>query len=125
MSHVSEIAEERDLTPEEASLLVWMLEHAGSQGAKYLSQVKSARVWSRCGCGCASINLEIGGNRPSIGQGMKIIADFDYRTDEGYQCGAFVFENGGLLTGMEVWSQDGLCTPSMLPKTESLIPLNA
>jgi hypothetical protein len=102
MSHKSEIAEERGLSPEETSLLVWMLEHAGPQAANYLSQVKNARVWSRCCCGCASINLEIGAVRPSIGDGMQIVADFEYRTDEGHLCGAFVFENGGLLAGLEV-----------------------
>jgi hypothetical protein len=37
--------------------------------------------------------------------------------------GVFVFERGGLLAGLEVWSQDGLAEAKSLPSTELLRPI--
>ena len=69
------------------------------------------------------MDLAVGGVTPPPGGGMGILADFEYRTADGHLCGAFVFERAGLLAGLEVWSMDGLATPSTLPAAEQLRPL--
>jgi len=62
---------------------------------------------------------------PPAGGGIGILADFEYRTAEGHLCGAFVFERAGSFAGLEVWSVDGLSTPSTLPAIEQLQPLGS
>jgi hypothetical protein len=37
--------------------------------------------------------------------------------------GVFVFERGGLLAGLEVWSQDGLAPAVAFPNTDQLRPV--
>jgi hypothetical protein len=54
-----------------------------------------------------------------------ILADFEYRTADGHVCGAFVFERAGVLAGLEVWSQDGQSTPSVLPSPTQLRPIGS
>jgi hypothetical protein len=100
-----------------------MLEHGTASAAQCLPQLAKARVVSRCNCGCASIDLAIDGVVPTLGLPISVLADFEYRTSESHLCGAFVFERAGLLAGLEVWSVDGLSTPSMLPETSQLHPL--
>jgi hypothetical protein len=123
MTYEGEIPEDRELTEEEIALIRWMLMHGASKASEFLPQLDRARVSSRCSCGCASIDLAIDGVSPSIGLGMQILADFEYRTTDGYDCGAFVFENGGLLAGLEIWSRDGRWTPSRLPDPAILVRL--
>jgi hypothetical protein len=117
--------EDRPLTPREAELVRWMLAHGTLAAAEYLPQLATARVVSRCGCGCASVDFSVGGAVPPRGEPMGILADFEYQTPDGHRCGAFVFEQAGLLAGLEVWSVDGLSTPSGLPFVDELCPLGA
>ena len=100
-----------------------MLEHGSAEAAQYLTQLESARVVSRCPCGCASVDFAIEGRVPPPGVPIGILADFEYRTPEDHLCGAFVFEKAGALAGLEVWSIDGLAIPSALPAIEQLRPL--
>lgn len=125
MASAAPIPDDRPLTAEEAALVRWMLEHGTVSAAKFLPQLAEARVVSRCYCGCASVDFAVAGVIPAPGDGIGILADFEYRTAEGYLCGVFVFERGGLLAGLEVWSVDGLCIPSTLPAVEQLqnVPL--
>ena len=116
------IPEDRPLTHREAVLVRWMLERGA---AGFLPQLAVARVVSRCYCGCASVDFAVGGVVPPAGDGIGILADFEYRTAEGHLCGAFVFERAGLLAGLEVWSVDGLSTPSTLPEVSQLQPLGS
>ncbi len=117
------IPDDRPLTVEEVALVRWMLQNGYAAAAEFLSQLSQARVVSRCYCGCASLDFSVGGVAPPPGDGIGILADFEYCTSEGYLCGAFVFERAGLLAGLEVWSQDGLSTPSVLPLLSQLQPL--
>jgi hypothetical protein len=117
------IPEDRQLTSDEVALVRWLLAHDGPDAAGFLPQLADARVVSRCPCGCASIDFAVGGVAPPSGAGMHVLADFEYRTAEGFLCGVFVFERYGLLAGLEVWSQDGLSTPNSLPSPSQLQPL--
>lgn len=125
MAGAANILEDRPLSSHEMVLVRWMLENNAAAAAKYLPQLGEARVASRCSCGCASVNFSVGGVVPQPGAGIGVLADFEYRTAEGYRCGAFVFDRAGLLAGLEVWSMDGLSTPSVLPDTTQLLPLGS
>jgi hypothetical protein len=125
MASVAPIPEDRPLMDREAALVRWMLEHGTAAAARFLPQLAAARVASRCSCGCASVDFAVGGVVPPPGNGIGILADFEYRTAEGHLCGAFVFERAGLLAGLEVWSVDGLSTPSALPEVGQLQPLGS
>jgi hypothetical protein len=125
MAGTAAIPEDRSLTPQEATLVRWMLEHGTAAAAGFLPQLAEARVVARCYCGCASVDFSVGGVVPPPGDGIGILVDFEYRTAEGHLCGAFVFQRAGLLAGLEVWSVDGLSTPSTLPAIEKLQPLRS
>jgi hypothetical protein len=125
MAGTAPIPEDRLLTTHEAALVRWMLEHGSGPGASFLPQLHEARVVSRCYCGCASVDFSVAGVAPPFGEPIRILADFEYRNSEGHLCGAFVFERAGLLAGLEVWSVDGLSTPSVLPDVEQLRPLGS
>ena len=120
------IPEDRPLTAEEQSLVQWLLEHGNSDAAPFLSQLSDARVVSRCPCGCASIDLSIGGIVPpsQLDQGMQTLSDYVWQTHEGAKCGVFVFSVGGQLAGLEVWSLDGLSSVSSLPSIDQLLPID-
>lgn len=117
------IPDDRPLTPDEVALVRWLLDRGTVSAAEFLPQLADTRVVSRCGCGCASVDFAVRGMVPPFGDGMGILADFEYRTTGGHMCGAFVYERAGLLTGLEVWSMDGLSTPSALPSPIQLRPL--
>jgi hypothetical protein len=117
------IPEDRPLTVAEAALVRWLLQHGIPQAAGYLPQFDRARVVSRCYCGCASIDFAIDGVEPPAGDGIGILADYEWRAAGGELFGVFVFERGGLLAGLEVWSQDGLAPAAALPEIDQLRPI--
>lgn len=119
------IPDDRPLTPEEASLVRWLLEHGGAAAAGFLPQLSRARVVSRCACGCVSVDFAIGGVTPPTADGLRVLADYEYRSAAGDPLGVFVFERAGLLAGLEVWSLDGRCIPATLPRVEQLLPLGS
>ncbi len=122
MAHTnSPILENRDLTVEEVALIDWMLAHGTTDAAQFVPQLRRARVYSRCPCGCVSIDLSIEGKRPSDFR-MRVLADFHWKNSGGNLFGAFVFEQDGLLSGLDVWSVDGKETPRSLPSPELLSP---
>jgi hypothetical protein len=123
MSHPpGPLLEDRDLTAQERDLIRWMLEHGKPEAVPYLGQLGRARVYSKCRCGCASVDLSVDGKRPTDFR-MCILGDFQWKDAQGHLFGAFVFEQDGLLAGLDLWSQDGQATASTLPAAEELTPL--
>jgi len=118
--HPSRIVVDRPLTEQERSLIEWLLAHGDGDNAEFIAQLAQASVAALCPCGCASIDLAIAG-RSGTG-GMRVLADYQWTTPEGHLHGAFVFEQAGLLAGLDVWSIDGEGVPSVLPATEDLLP---
>ena len=116
--------QDRPLTEHERSLVRWLLEHGNPDAAEFLPQLAEAWVVSRCGCGCASIDFAIGGVLPADDAGMHILSDYGWQTDDGTYCGGFVFARGGQLSGLEVWSIDGLSSAGSLPRIDQLHPLD-
>jgi hypothetical protein len=120
----AEISENRPLSPDEARLLRWLLEHGKESASAFLAQADAVRVVSRCGCGCASINFSVGdGGWHSRSGGMDILSDYQWSDSEGRVFGVFVFAKQRMLAGLEVWSIDGQATPTSLPEPSELRPL--
>jgi len=111
----------RALTSSEVAVVRWLLEHGGAEAQEFLPQLSQASVVSHCPCGCASIDFAVGGKRPND-PAMHVLSDFQWQDAQGCLFGAFVFEQEGLLAGLELWSIDGQATPSSLPPVESLMP---
>jgi hypothetical protein len=108
----------RPLTAAEEQLVRWMLEH-GKPGARgFLPQLEKAQVtdW-RCSCGCASINFSVAGF-PEPSGGIHPLADFVFGTGEDLS-GIFVFEQSGVLAGVEVYGLAG-DAPKTLPSSNEL-----
>ena len=111
------IPEERPLSDHELRLVRWMLEHGKPEATDFFDQLRRARVVSRCPCGCASIDFSIDGC-PKPEGGMHTLADFVFGNDE---YGAFVFEQNGVLSGLEVYGF-GADAPKTLPEPQDLTP---
>jgi hypothetical protein len=112
----------RPLTETEKHLIRWMLENGNPEAKDFLLQLEQAQVtpWC-CPCGCASINFSIQGHPKPTG-GIHPIADFVFGTDEDLS-GIFIFEQGGVLAGLEVYGLAG-DAPKSLPLPESLRPFS-
>lgn len=110
----------RALTTEELRLARWMLEHGTDEAPAFLAQLDLAEVTSwKCPCGCASIDFQIKG-QPLPPPGVNILGD--YVVGEGNEVsGAFIFESGGLLSGIEFYSLGGDAL-QVLPRIEELRP---
>lgn len=78
---------------------------------------RAGRVWFAIAD--ASINLEIDGYPPPAG-GLRIIGDYLFGEGDSVQ-GAFVFEQGGVLSGLEVCGY-GTDAPVRLPRPRDLRP---
>jgi len=114
------ISEERPLTAAERELTLWMLRRGGPEAQAFVGQVDDATVFSRCPCGCASIDFAIRGQRPPA-TGLRVLGDYVFGGEHDL-AGAFVFECGGVLAGIEVY---GLAreNPRELPRPSGLRPL--
>jgi len=110
--------EGRALTTQERQLLAWLLEHGKASAKAHLSEIEGVRVVSRCDCGCASIDFV---DAPGA---LEILSEYKWEDSDGHLFGAFAFAKEGKLAGLEVWSIDGEATPSVLPDTSVLVPLD-
>lgn len=111
---------DRPLTADEATVVQWLLEHGDGDNREFLAQLKRARVVRLCPCGCANIDFSIDGKRPQH-FAMHVLSDYEWRNNLGHLCGAFVFEQDGLLAGLDSWSIDGLGIPDAMPPIERLV----
>lgn len=117
---MSESASNRDLTSEEMHLVRWMLEHGAPDAPKFLPQLERAQVVpTRCPCGCVSIDFSIDGQPKPCG-GLRPVADFVFGSGD-EMSGIFVFEQSGVLAGLEVYGLAG-DAPKTLPRPDSLRP---
>jgi hypothetical protein len=111
----------RPLTEAERNLARWMLQHGLPEAEEFLSQLDEAEATSwRCPCGCASVNFRIKGHRPAP-PGVHILGDFVFGTDHDLN-GVFIFEQAGILSGIEVYGGTG-DAPKSLPSPGLLRPL--
>jgi len=76
-------------------------------------------VIRKCPCGCASIDFAIDGREPEISAGLVPFGDF-LASDHSF--GVFVFQLGGMLAGVEIYSFGDDDTPAEFPSSEDLEP---
>ena len=110
----------RPLSEEERVLVRWMLRHGEPGADEFLEQLDDAVVSGVCGCGCASIDFQIGDQHPDKQQGIRILSDYLYGP-ESPPLGAFVFAHGDTLAGLEVYGFGE--TADRLPSPEELRPM--
>ena len=119
---MSESTSNRELTSEERQLVRWMLEHGEPDAPQFLPQLERAQVLpTRCACGCASIDFSIDGQPKPMPGPLRPIADFVFGSTADLS-GIFVFEQAGVLAGLEVYGLAG-DAPKTLPNPDSLRPL--
>ena len=118
-----EIDDVRPMTAAERELTRWMLEHAGAPDVeRFLAHLERAHVISRCPCGCASVNFAVSGEAEPTG-GLRVLGDYVFGNDE-TMSGAFVFEQAGVLAGLEVYGLGG-DAPRTLPHPDELRPFES
>jgi hypothetical protein len=113
---------DRPLTLEEFKLAEYLLHYAGAAEAEaFIPQLGHARVTGRCSCGCPTVDLAVPPDlRVSNPPTERLIADAAGRVD-GKLVGAMVFQNGGLLTLLEIYRlEDASDDPFDLPPVETI-----
>jgi hypothetical protein len=117
-----DLTEKRSLSEKEIELVRWLLENGVEGAENYLSQIDQLRVVSKCGCGCASVNFGLDGMTLDSKSGLEVLSNYCWGTGGKNLRGIFIFARDKKLAGLEVWSIDGLVTPSALPKISELRP---
>lgn len=110
----------RPLSDQERVLVRWMLQHGEPGAQEFLPQLDDAVVSGVCGCGCASVDFQIGDRHQDRKIGMTILSDYLYGP-ESLPFGAFVFAHGDILGGLEVYGFGE--TADRLPAPEELRPM--
>jgi hypothetical protein len=113
-------AANRRATGHEANLIRWLLAHGDKDAERFLSQIENLTVISQCNCGCPTIYFDLGSEATSR-KGEQLISDY-LATVEGKDVGVMLFEVGGRLSSLEVYSCAGTDQPFGLPEIESLFP---
>ena len=110
--------ENRPITAEERSLIEWLLRHGNPSSEQFLKQVDSLVVVSKCSCGCPTVYFAQ--ESEAIGQDAeRILADY-LATANGQDVGVILFQRGGRLSSLEVYSQAGTDKPFGLPEIETI-----
>jgi hypothetical protein len=102
--HIPDI---RDLTQNERSLLERLLLNGTSASKKYVEQVPLVTVVSRCGCGCPTIDLAVGGRGARLRSPTEILSEAGGLSPEGVRFGIILHAREGLLSELEVYSVPG------------------
>jgi hypothetical protein len=96
------IEEHRALSEKEVDLIRWLLMKTNNSGL--IEQIEKTRVISKCGCGCPTIDLQVEGFE-SKPLGLTLSAEGF--APEGIPVGVILHVRGGLLSELEVYSEDG------------------
>jgi hypothetical protein len=110
---------DRPLSLQERELLIWLIEHSGSEDKPQLrSQAESLSVRKKCTCGCPTVYFALNGV-PVNKKRERLIADY-LATVDGQDVGVMLFESDGLLSSLEVYSCAGSDKPFGLPEIATL-----
>jgi hypothetical protein len=97
-----EIAENRDPLPSERSLVRWVLLHGQPGAASYLDRVENLRVVSRCGCGCATLNFDIGVKGWQADGGLLMLSEHFWADTDGHRRRIFAFGKANTVARLDV-----------------------
>jgi hypothetical protein len=115
-------AEGRSLTPEERSLLEWLVENGIPEAREFSSQLEGIRVVGGCGCGCPTIALGVEGAKEATKGPSQILADYIGETPEGWLVGVLLHARKGKLSELEVYNLSEHDGQYSLPTIASLKP---
>ena len=109
----------RPASLEERELIGWLLRHAATTPDvdPFLAQIPDLHVVGMCGCGCPSIDFQVGGQDAVA----SIIADAEGNSPEGIAVGVMLWAREGRLSGLEVYDVEG-DQQFRLPRPEMLKP---
>ena len=110
--------ENRPATSEERSLVEWLLRHGKPGAEQFLNQVESLVVVGKCFCGCPTVYFAQRGE-PGAQGAEHILADY-LATVNGEDVGVILFQTGGRLSSLEVYSQGGTDKPFGLPEVDTI-----
>ena len=110
----------RAITSEEDALIRWLLDHGAVDPEPFKSQLSDITVASICNCGCPTIYFAYKGE-PVTRKGEHLIVDY-LATVEDKDAGVMLFECGGYLSSLEVYTCAGTDKPFGLPEIESFFP---
>ena len=114
------IPDDRPLTTEERTLIVWLLEHGIPAAQAYASQLEQVRVVSRCGCGCPTVDLAVSDTQASPRSPSLLLADFQGMTPEGHRVGVILHGREGKISELEIYPIDPISGTFRHPKIETL-----
>ncbi len=112
------ISDDRPVSDAEGNLVLWLLRNASVAGdlSHLEASVTGLRVVGHCGCGCPSVDFQVGGQAA----GAKPIADALGKTLEGTDVGIILWGRDDEVFGLELYEL-GEAVRS-LPTIESLRP---
>jgi hypothetical protein len=108
----------RPITKKEHDLIEWLLRHGNPGAEQFLQQVGSLIVVSKCSCGCPTVDFARE-SEPVTQEAENILADY-LATVNGEDVGIILFQRGGRLSSLEVYSQGGTDNPFGLPEIETI-----
>jgi hypothetical protein len=110
----------RVLSASENELARWLIEGSTilrpDEKTYFLAELAQARVTSKCDCGCASIEFEIGEKNRPHGD-LRPISEAIVGAN---QFGVFVYEQEGVLSGMEIYGMASMDLPSVFPPIDDI-----
>ncbi len=110
---------DRPISRQEVEIVSWLLRNASTKEPlnHLLDGVDRLQVVGRCGCGCASVDFEKGGQSGDC----HPIAEATAESHAGLKCGLILWGRDDAVTGLEVYEMDPDSTNS-LPRLETLKP---
>jgi len=101
------VQEKRELTEKERMLLERLLANGTPESNSYANQLPLVRVASRCGCGCPTIGLAVGGRASLPSSPTVILSEAGGVSPEGISFGIILHGREGLISELEVYPVDG------------------
>src|SRR6266487_4462699 len=96
------VEEQRNLSTEEINLIEWLL--INTKHSELIEQIEKAKVISKCSCGCPTVDLEVAGVDK---QPINLHLSASGYSPEGILVGIILHVRNGLLSELEVYSEDG------------------
>jgi hypothetical protein len=111
-------SQHRPITVKERALIEWLLRHGNRASEQFLEQLDSLVVVWKCSCGCPTVDFAREG-KSAPHEAEHILADY-LATVDGEEVGIILFQRGGRLSSLEVYSQAGTNKPFGLPEIETI-----
>lgn len=100
---MSRIPDPRPLASNERQLLERLLRRCTIMPDLWLDQLSTVTVASRCGCGCPTLDLAVGGREAAHSSGTTILAEAGGTSPEGVDFGIILHAREGILSELEVY----------------------